>query len=120
MRASRGGSEGSESGAGVSLRDLMDIEVTDAMWGEIIRRLAELAASGEKDSIQAAKLLLAYRHGTPTKWTEHEQAPPIHIRTIEARLSERTPTRENRKRGRRVGAAAAPAPGSVESVEVET
>lgn len=111
---------GRTGGTGLSLRELVDMEVTDAMWGEIIRGLAEVAASGEKDAIQAAKLLLAYRYGTPTKWSEHEQAPPIHIRTIEARLSERTPTHENRKSRRRLAAAAASASGTIESMEIET
>lgn len=95
MTGPRGNNGGGEI---LRLRELVDMQISDAMWGEIIRTLADTAAEGEKGAIQAAKLLMAYRYGLPNQFTGTEDAPPIHIRTIEVRQRDPKPTHNNRTR----------------------
>lgn len=101
------------------LRELIDMEIPDSVWGEIIRGLVEVATSGDKGSVNAVKLLFSYQFGLPNQKLAREEAPPINIHTIEARLSERKPTRKHRTGRPRQSDGSEPAPGPVAGMEIE-
>ncbi len=74
-----------------NVRSMLGDAMTDDQWKHLFRRLHELALDG---NMRAAALLLNYRFGDPRADPEQAPAPPIHIRPIPARLSERRAPRD--------------------------
>ncbi len=66
-------------------REILNQTMTEDQWKQLFRRLHKLALAG---NMRAAALLLDYQFGNPYAEPETE-APPSHIRTIEAHLTER-------------------------------
>lgn len=95
-------------------RFLMDSEMSEQDWREIIRSLANLVKNGERGTAQVAQILFSYRFGVPTqKVPKEDELRPIEIHTIEVEAIER-PRKTKRRRNSQI----ALAPGTNEGVDV--